>query len=196
MTTDLFIRSLPIVHAAVITIALLMSWRDVRNQHVLRPIWLIAAAQIIATFWYGWVLWSSLSIYFPDSHGQILWQPLYLTQLQYTLKVILFGWLTAAILGYLLILIFIRRLRGAFIDRDDILLIIIATSAVGWPSVFIFLGLCFVLSVSALILLVLLKKRHLTERLVITPYIIPAALLALLLQSWLLRTTSLWRLQF
>lgn len=91
---------------------------------------------------------------------------------------------------------FLRRGGGKLLDGKDIGLLFFASVAVGWPSFLIVLGMVFILAVLWMILLVLLRKKTIHDRLVISPVIIPAAILTLIFQEQLLTLTHLAKIGF
>lgn len=109
---------------------------------------------------------------------------------------IVVGWFLAASLGVLSWYLFLKRGRGSLLDADDIFLLLIGTAAIGWPGVFVFLALLFALSILFMLGLVLLRKKSLSDRLVITPYIIPTAIITLIFQTELLVFTHLYVIRF
>lgn len=106
------------------------------------------------------------------------------------------GWAAAITLGYILYLLFLRHGRAQFLDQRDVWLLILGAVSVGWPTVLIFLGLVFALSVLGMVGLILVKKRNLNDRLIITPFILPAAIITLFIGSYLLTVTHLYKIQF
>lgn len=106
------------------------------------------------------------------------------------------GWISAVLLFSLLYFFFLYKKNETFLDKNDVMIIVLGAAAVGWPAVFVFLALVFVLSVLAMLALVVLKKKTLADRLVITPYIIPAAVLTLIFGNYLLQITHLNVIRF
>lgn len=92
--------------------------------------------------------------------------------------------------------VFIRRLRGEFLDGDDLMLLVIGALAVGWPAVLVFLAVTFALSVFGLLGLIVIRRKTIHDRLIITPYIIPAAILTLIFRVPLLEFTHLIKIRF
>lgn len=103
-------------------------------------------------------------------------------------------------IGVLLLLVcgwfFLRRGGGKLLDGTDIGLLFFASVAVGWPSFLIVLGMVFILAIVWMIVLVILRKKTVQDRLVISPVIIPAAVLTLVFQSQLLMLTHLEKIGF
>lgn len=125
----------------------------------------------------------------PDS--PYIWQ-----QVITLLRPFVAGWLAAGALFAILAWVFIRRTRERLLDRTDVMLLTISVAAVGWPTVFILLGMTFAFTVVGMLVMVAMRRRTLADRLIITPFIIPAALVTLALEPWLLNLTGLIKIRF
>lgn len=124
-------------------------------------------------------------------HNQYL-----LTEAISGLQPIIVGAIHSAIWFALLWFIFLRRGKGMMLDVQDVQLLVLGLLAVGWPAGLIFLAATFLLAVVGMIGLVIVRKKKLNDRLVITPYIIPAAILTLFFGSWAMRLTHLDKIRF
>lgn len=124
-------------------------------------------------------------------HSTILWR-----HASTDVTALVTGWIFALVLLVVLWRYCIIRRRGELLDGVDIALLVLGAAAVGWPAVFIFLVLVFAVTVIGMLILVLLRRRAITDRFVITPFILPAAILTLLFHAWLLRLTHLGRIGF
>lgn len=82
------------------------------------------------------------------------------------------------------------------LDVRDVQLLVLGLVATGWPAGLIFLAGVFALSVIGMITLVTLRKKKVTDRLIVTPYIIPAAIMTLIFKAWLLDWTGLIKIRF
>ncbi len=120
----------------------------------------------------------------------------FLTQALNDLTTLTSGWVAAAILGLGLYLLFLRRGQEQFINHRDLWLIIIGAIAVGWPAVLVFLGYTFILSILGMIGLIILKKKTFHDRITITPFIIPSALVTLITGKFVLVFTNLIKISF
>ncbi len=120
----------------------------------------------------------------------------YLAKVQTTVTSLAIGWVAALLLFWFLRRFFLVRHQGNFLDHADAALLTIGAGAVGWPSIFPFLAIVFILSVVFMIVLVIIRRRSVTDRLVITPAIIPAAIIVLIWQGWLLTITHLIKIGF
>lgn len=90
----------------------------------------------------------------------------------------------------------IKKTRGRFIDARDIILLTLAAVAVGWPTWLLAYAGIFFLSILGMVVLVLLRKKSLADRLIITPYIIPATIIVLVFRTLLLDWTGLIKIRF
>lgn len=106
------------------------------------------------------------------------------------------GWGVGVILLLVCGWFFLRRGGGKMLDGMDAGLLFFASVAVGWPSFLIVLGMTFVLAMLWMMLLVIIRKKTLHDRLVISPVIIPAAILTLIFQEQLLTLTHLANIGF
>lgn len=120
----------------------------------------------------------------------------FLTQAIGGVQTLAVGAIHAAIWLLILWYFFLYRGKGVLLDVVDAQLIILSLVAVGWPAGLVFLACNFALAVIGMIVLVVLRKKSLTDRLVITPYIIPAAILTLFLGHYVLAWTHLDKIRF
>lgn len=90
----------------------------------------------------------------------------------------------------------VHKQRATQFGVDDWLLLSIGTLVVGWPAVLPFLALVIFMSMIGLIIQILLRKKSLTDRLIITPYIMPAAIVTLAAKAQILVLTHLDKIRF
>lgn len=90
----------------------------------------------------------------------------------------------------------VRRQRFTQFGADDWLGLSLGTLAVGWPAVLPFLGLVILLSILGLVAQILIRKKTLADRLIITPYILPAAIVTLIIKAPVLAFTHLDKIRF
>ncbi len=120
----------------------------------------------------------------------------YLSKVQTEITSLAIGWLVALVLFWFLKKFFLDRHHGSFLDGTDAALLTLGTAAVGWPTIFPFLAAVFVFAVVIMIGLVIVRKRTVHDRLVITHAIIPAAIAVLMTESWILSVTKLGKIGF
>lgn len=120
----------------------------------------------------------------------------YLSRAFHAFSGIYSGWIAAGVLGAMLYLLFIRIGKENLLDRRDIWLMVLGAVCVGWPGLLVFLGFIFGLSILGMMTLVIMKKKTLHDRLIITPFIVPAAVLTLFTSSYLLTITNLYKIRF
>ncbi len=159
-------------------------------------IWLVLVGQLLVT---------GVNIYYFISQLQhsVFQRPLlslhstyFVGQVWSLFQTLLAGWISAAILGWFAYIIFIRIGREQMFDRQDVWLAVIGAAIVGWPGILIFLAITFVLAVVAMLGLVIFRKKKVSDRLVITPYIFPAVIVTLLAGPYLLALTHLDKIRF
>ncbi len=109
---------------------------------------------------------------------------------------LLAGWIAAGIIGLLGYYFFIRRGHEQLFDRRDLWLVVIGCAIVGWPAIFVFLASIFVCSVLVMLFLVIIRKKSMTDRLVVTPCILPAAIITILIGPFVLPLTHLDVIRF
>lgn len=187
--------------AAMIIVLLLVWWRQHRmlSRTVIRWRWvffILASIHMLFVAGHGLDLWRAYSkntILRPllPPHSRFLYNVLWRDT-----QTMLVGWVSGFVLYAVLNWFFLRRHQGAFLDREDALLICLTTVIVGWPGVLILLAAIFLLSVLGLILKILFRRKKLTDRIVITPYIIPAAILIIVFKDYLLNLTHLTVIRF
>lgn len=119
----------------------------------------------------------------------------YLDQLVWMSYGVVVGWVIAA--GVMSLLVTLIRTRGvSHIDDTDALLVSISFGLISWPLGIAYLGMIFVVAVIAFIGLMIVGKKKPTDRLIVTPYFIPAAIITLIFGNWLLHIMWLDRLSF
>jgi hypothetical protein len=202
MLNSLFIdqfQTLATITTALLVATGLLAWVNIcrRGPRAAWPwVFTVAIIQAVALGLYGLLLWRWFHAD-PYRLVRIQANQAYFTiQLMSPVFALVATWLTALAAGFALVKIFIQRTKSAFLDLTDVALLVVGMAMVGWPSAFIFLAAVFVLSVAAMLVLVMIRKKKVTDRLVITPYIIPAAIAVLLCRDWLLHITYLWKINF
>jgi hypothetical protein len=106
------------------------------------------------------------------------------------------GWCFTLGFGLVLWWLFIRATGRRLADQRDVILIVLGMAVIGWPGMLLFWGMIFIISILAMIYLVVTKKKSAQDRLLITPYIIPAAILTLIFKIPLLEITHLVKIRF
>ena len=97
---------------------------------------------------------------------------------------------------YLVIFAFARKTREEIIDAFDTVLIGLGLLIIGWPNLFIFLGLIFAFTLLGGLLTVIIKRRGLTTRFIITPYLPLAFLITLWFGPYLSSFIGLDKISF
>jgi hypothetical protein len=103
----------------------------------------------------------------------------------------LVNWLFALLIGSSLWWVFPKRGRRDALDERDILLFALGIMVTGWPAGLIFLVLSFGLAALGLLVFISLRRRQASERLIVTPFIMPAAMITYVFSSQLLAWTGL-----
>lgn len=119
-----------------------------------------------------------------------------LRQLLIHISSLVAGWLSSLAVLLTLWYYFIKRGKGLMLDGADVARFVVATLVTGWPSFLFVFALSFVLGVLWMLAQVLAQKKTLQDRLVITPAILPAAIIALVFQSQLLGFSHLEKIAF
>lgn len=89
-----------------------------------------------------------------------------------------------------------RSGRLSQFGADDWMALTLGTLAVGWPAVLPFLAIVVLLSILGLITQIVLRKKTLADRLILTPYILPGAIITLIIKSPVLTFTHLDKIRF
>jgi multisubunit Na+/H+ antiporter MnhF subunit len=184
---------------SALVVALIASFFISRRRPIIKLrafVLVIVIIQFLGTVSFAVLLWRD---YAADPLKKYLLDPgnlFFIRHIQTEVTITVIGWLAALLLFWALYKIFIVRGQGQFIDGQDVALLILGAAAVGWPSIFIFLVAVFLLSVLAMVFLVLIRRKKSTDRLIITNYIIPAAVLVLVFREWLLIFTHLGKIGF
>lgn len=135
---------------------------------------------------------TGISLTGPSDHG--INYPLKILAWEYGIRGVV-EFLVFAMVGGVLFftLAKIRRFKNGIIlmNEQEVMATTVNSVAVGWPAVFIFLGLVFILAVLWMLVLVLLRRRTLQDRLEVAPAIVPAAVITFLLRTDLLAWTGL-----
>lgn len=188
------LQQLPILGALIpFTYLLIVGYRSLPLRRV---IVMIAGWQIIYHLFYHISLWYVYALtphlkYLTPTRGTFLIQ-----LVERDLTAVLSGWVFGVIFGIAGYWIFIRRGKEQYLDSFDLALLLIGVVAVGWPAGLIFFAGVFAFSIVGMIGLIIVRKKQVTDRLIITPYIIPAAILTLLFKVWLLDWTGLTKIRF
>ena len=125
---------------------------------------------------------------FLGQHSSDLWQ----LRMVRTATAMAVNWAFTAGVGLVLWGLFVKRGRSQIMDQNDVLLFTLGGLITGWPAGLLFLGMTFVLAIVWMVALVILKKKTMADRLVVTPVIAPAALITLLFSPILLQWTGLF----
>lgn len=192
--SDVFVQAVTLLLLVWVQITTLR--KQFTSERAKKTIWLIFATWLTGLLAYAAALW----IYFSGSiYATALLPPRsnFLTE-RITQGIVthISGAIGAAVVFFLLRYFFIQKKRGTKLDETDILLLSISSLAVGWPTMFIFLAMVFALSVVGMLVLVVLRKKTIYDRLVITPFIIPAAIVTLWAGPYLLIFTHLNKISF
>ena len=99
-------------------------------------------------------------------------------QLNTTLTTLVINWLIAGVI--FLLLEWVTNKGKIYLDQTDIMLVILGTAAVGWPAVFIFFGITFLLTTFWMTVRLIYKKQHPIDTIPLTNFIIPAVIITLL----------------
>lgn len=159
-------------------------------------LWVLAGIQVFA--WAGWWLvrvWivpeDVLAPYLLPPANQLILQ-----KMIQGLVAILSGWAAGLALFFLLRWLSVKVFRPGLFQPQDLVLVTIGSVAVGWPAVLVFLAATFCLTIIGMIGLVILRRKTVNDRLVISPFIIPAAILTLVFKVQLLALTHLDKIRF
>jgi hypothetical protein len=176
---------------------LTLIWLSFRPQYLqYRALVWVAGLQVFSWLivegfrWYRWSHDALLQYYVPPK-GVYFFQQV--TRHGVTLLAAL---LVAGVVYWLCDLIFIRRGKELMLDRRDVLLLTLATAGIGWPGVFIYFFIVLALSVVWMIAQIIARRKSMSDRLIITPMIAPAALITFAFKTSLLLGTYLYKIQF
>jgi hypothetical protein len=86
--------------------------------------------------------------------------------------------------------------RGLVLDIQDAGLLVFGSLISSWPEVFIFLFFVFALVVIVNLFLIIIRKRTVNDRFIITPFIPVAIILTIFLGSYLSQLTGLFKIRF
>lgn len=199
LSTIVSSRWILVSNVLVVLLLLLLGWKVLRKDTltiVYKKYLLSLSAILIASF----VLYQVYTyvFYFRSPLGRFLLPPhstFYYQQFGAAFSEILSAFIAATVV-LVLGIFFVRKQRVTQFGADDWLCLSIGTLAVGWPAALPFLAVVILLSIFGLIMQILVKKKTLADRLIITPYIMPAAILTLVLKSPLLALTHLDKIRF
>jgi len=167
-----------------------------KNRLGKKSILVVLSVQFLLFIWYAIWFWRSLS---SGAIGQYFssWNnSFFLTKISQNLTSLTVGWIAGAVVLVLLGFTFLKRKKEEVLDRYDILAIFLGAVIVGWPDVLVFLATIFALSLISMIILVIMRKKSLNDRLVITPFIFPSAIITLWVGPYLLALTHLDKIRF
>lgn len=177
----------------------LWGWRFRRRSFVRDDRWaitVVAAVQLLSLVAYYGLFWHQLAVG-KATKGLLRWPSPYVTShVLRDLTSLVVGWLAALLLLLILRRVFLIRGKGLMLDGTDIALLVVATGVVGWPGFFLMLAATFALSIVGMIVLVIIRKRKIDDRLIITPFIIPAAVAVLVFLDKLLAWSHLAKIGF
>jgi hypothetical protein len=181
---------------ALLVILLLRRYRgrsSVRERWAILTLFFIQFGSLVAYY----IAWSNRLAADPLTQG-LLWPKsnFLIPHVQTDIISLLVGWGASSAILLFLGWFFVRRGKGKMLDASDVAQLFIASVAVGWPTIFIVYGMIFVLAVVMMIGAVLLRKKSLNDRLIITPAILPATIITLLVQDRLLALTHLAKIGF
>ena len=159
-------------------------------------IYILTGIQIISVGAFFFLLWATYgglkhTGYFLPPHSQIL-----LTSTMRMFQPYLIGWVVALVLGFLLWFLFIKRGNSSILDVSDIFWIVLGAGICGWPTIFPLLATIILFTIFGMLVLVILKKRSINDRIVITPFVVPAIVTSLLSSPWVLAWTHLDKIRF
>lgn len=120
----------------------------------------------------------------------------YLHRLAIYVTTVVAGNIAAALVFLGTWFIFIQRGQERLLDRTDAVILTASAVAVGWPGILLLLGGVFITSLIGLLILIALRKKTIHDGLVITPYILPTAVVILVVQNYLLAITHLDKIRF
>lgn len=156
----------------------------------------VAVVQIVEIITYGLLLWVLIANH---QHGNVFLPPhnsFLLIRVAQNTTALLAGWIASAVLFIVLSLIFVRRGHGMLLDGNDVLLLVLCAAVVGWPEVLLFLAILFALTIIWMIVLIIRKQKTIQDRIIITPMIIPAAIITIIFHFQLLAITHLGKIRF
>lgn len=174
-------------------------WRIIRGKMLIqnyRQVLRISLLIILISF-FCYQLYSVL-FYLRNGFGRLLLPPhsyFFYHQFGAALSNILSGLIASAVILFFGLWLVHQKKMTQF-GTDDWLGLSLGTLAVGWPAVLPFLGLTIAMSIFGFIFQILLRKKTLTDRLVITPYIMPAGIVVLVAKAQILALTHLDKIRF
>lgn len=188
---DVFAIAFIVAQSALIG-ATIKIWLSYSLAHARRvAIWIIvvvAATQFLYLGIQSWQTWKGLAKL--GNNGVVANIVLNFT-VRGLVEFIMFG-VVAVIVFFLIFKIRHARKEVSFMTEREVLMLTANSMIVGWPGIFIFLALTFVFSLVWMILLVILRRRTLQDRIEIGPAIIPAALVSFVFRTELLQFTGLF----
>ena len=101
--------------------------------------------------------------------------------------------LTGLVVGIIFWLI-MKITRGLLLDKQEVGLLVFGALIVGWPNAFIFLFFVFALVVVCNLLLIIIRRKSVNDRFIITPFIPVAIILTILLGNYLSHLTNLFKI--
>lgn len=102
----------------------------------------------------------------------------------------------AALVLWLLLMLFLRFSPRVFYDSTEAGMLALGALVSGWPAVFIFLAVVFLLVACAAVVHILFSRRTLRDRFVIGPMVPVAAIVAMWLGNTLVQLTGLDAIRF
>lgn len=181
---------------------LVAGWVAFRPSMADRPRWLakvllaVGALQL-ATIAFYYIRWA-IDLNVDEVSRKLLppYSTFYLSHLQTEVTALAVSWLVTLLVWWGGRWWFLQRTKGRMLDGLDVMLLVIGVAAIGWPGLFLYGAALFIVSVLAMVALVIIGQKRMTDRLIVTPYIIPVAVIMLFLRAWLLGGTGLWRIGF
>lgn len=188
---------LAVISAGAYSLCLVLAWY--KRQRLARA-WThfaaLAGLQALNLAGYSWVLWQWYQA--TPTRQTFVWSSKlpYIQNLVTAVIPLCVGWLFATVLALFLWWLFVRRTKEQFLDATDVWLVVLGVAAVGWPAALVYLAMVFLISVLGMLVLIIFRRKQLSDRLVITSYIVPAAIATLAFHDTLLRLTFIWKIGF
>ena len=181
----------------VVIVCMIRFWRTNNAPRLLRRgLWSLLTVQLL-----GWAVGTGL-LYYSYAHdklGRYLLPPKNIILIQRSiagLVTIIAGWVAVLILVLLLSPLFRKKSQTQFMSQKDAAALVLGAAAVGWPGIFLFLVGIFVLAFFGLLFLIIIRRRSMHDRMVVGSYILPSAVITIILNQWLQYWTHLINIRF
>ncbi len=194
----LYLSWIALVVQALCLLRLAFRGRRLREpfQDLRKSLLFVAVVQVMEILIYGVLLWALIR---DHPHGDVFLPPhssFLLIQVATNTTALLAGWISSSVLFVVLWYVFIHRGSGLMLDVRDVLLLVLCAAVVGWPEVLPFFAIVFVLTLLWMFFMILRKRMTLQDRLVVSPVIIPSAVLTIIFRVQLLSITHLDKIRF